>query len=788
MLPTSTSRLSSKPVFYTLLFMLGFWLSSVAQQKNGSIEGRIETEEQEPLPGISIRLESTSFGVTTDADGAFRLREVPAGAYTLRVSGVGYEARQVQVAVKAGERLLLHYQLNQKTQELSLVTITSQRNRSFSAINKIDVPVRDLPLSTSSVTSKTIEQRGMDDLGDAMKNTTGVRSNNTYGGFQHFTIRGFSNFVLLVDGVRDERHNISTSAPNTNLANVERIEVLKGPASVLFGHSALGGIINIVRKQPTADFKANFSASYGSFNTRRMRAGAGGSISSKLRYRLDFGVSNTDGFRQAGIATNNAYVALEYTPTSKDYFLLSIGANKDMYRTDSGIPVLAGGALVPGMDITTRYNDPADFLKHSRADFQLRYVREFSEHLKLSNQLSYSDDNIDYFSTEELTLNSRLDSITRSFPYYFNHLTKPLQNQLELTYDWTQGKVSQKVLLGYSLSYLDRKTYNGNIFGPGKNAKIPVIHPIENQGYISYYDTFYRATDETVHGIYLQDFIRFSDKIKALAGLRYDFFKGNYYTDQVDKDRNITSYGSTSTIARNALTYRLGLVYQPIEPLSLYASYSTYFKPSRRVAPNGETFDPETGYQAEVGSRFELSSRFSANASIYYMRKDHQVESLPGGVFKRVGSAESKGFEVEAQGNPVSGLDLTAGYTFTQAKYLPFASAEVNPVAGKTAVLAPKHMVNAWVNYTIQHKFLKGLNAGAGFNFQSDAFANSANTYQLPAYKTVDVALGYQISRVGLRANVNNLLNERYFTNVILTRQFYPGATRNYLLTISYQL
>ncbi|MDR6198016.1 TonB-dependent receptor [Siphonobacter sp. SORGH_AS_0500] len=788
MLPTSTSRLSSKIILSTLAFILSVWLKSYAQQKNGSLEGRVETENQEPLPGISIRLEATTFGVTTDAEGSFQLLNIPTGTYTLTVSGVGYEAHQTQVTVKAGERLPLRYQLNQKTHELSLVTITSQRNRSFSALNKIDVPIRDLPLSVSSVTVKTIEQRGIDDLGDAMKNTTGVRSNNTYGGFQHFTIRGFSNFVLLVDGVRDERHNISTSAPNTNLANVERIEVLKGPASVLFGHSALGGIINIVRKQPTADFRANFSTSYGSFNTRRMRAGAGGSINTQLRYRMDFGVSNTDGFRQAGVATNNAYVALEYTPTSKDYFYLAVGANKDVYRTDSGIPVLAGGALVPGMDITTRYNDPADFLKHTRTDFQLRYVRELTPHLKLSNQLSYSDDNIDYFSTEELSLNSRLDSITRSFPYYFNHLTKPLQNQLELTYDWNTGKISQKVLLGYSLNYLDRKTYNGTIDGPGKFAKIPVVNPIENQGYLNYYDTYYRATIETVHGIYLQDFIRFSEKIKALVGLRYDLFKGDYYTDQVDRERHVTSYGATSTIARNALTYRLGLVYQPIEPLSVYASYSTYFKPSRRVAPNGETFDPETGYQAEVGSRLELSSRFSANASIYYMRKDNQVESLSGGIFKRIGSAESKGVEIEAQGNPVAGLDLTAGYTFTQAQYLPFASAEVNPVAGNAAILAPKHLVNAWINYTIQQTTLKGLNAGAGFNFQSKAFANAANTYQLPAYKTVDAALGYQMSRVDIRANVNNLFNERYFTNVILTRQFYPGATRHYLLTISYQL
>ncbi|WP_234735075.1 TonB-dependent receptor [Tellurirhabdus bombi] len=758
------------------------------QSGQGAIKGRILAENDEALPGISIRLEGTTLGTTTRNNGSFELKNVAAGTYTLSVSGVGYTAQKQNITVRTNETTLLDYQLNSQTNELSEVTISSERRPAFATINKIAVPIRDMPLTTSSVSARTIEQRGVDDLGEAMKNTTGVRANNTYGGFQHFTVRGFNNFVLLVDGVRDERHNISTSAPSTNLANVERIEVLKGPASVLFGHSALGGIINIIRKQPTAEFKADFSAAYGSFNTRRMRAGAGGAINDKLRYRLDFGLSDTEGYRQFGVSTNNAYLALEYTPTAKDYFLLSIGANKDKYDTDSGIPMLPGSKIIPGLDIDTRYNDPADFLKNTRYDFQLKYVRQLSDKLRLSNQLSYYDDNIDYFSTESLTPNATLDSINRSYPFYFNHLTKPIQNQLELTADFNTGRVEQKVLVGYSLSVLDRRTYNGEIFGPGQFATVAVKNPILNQGYIDYRDVNYRATEETAHGIYVQDWLRFSEKLKALVGLRYDIFRGTYYTDLVDADRNVTQEGAKSTIARSALTYRLGLVYQPTQALSLYGSYSTYFKPSRRIAPNGETFDPETGYQAEIGSRLELSKRWSGNLSVYYMRKDNQVEALPGGVFKRIGSAESKGFEAEIQGNPLVGLDVTAGYTFTKAKYLPHANGEVNAAAGKKAVFAPENLLNIWLNYELQTTALKGLSLGVGANYMDQTFTNSANTYALPAYTVVDAALGYRVGRVGVRLNLNNALNERYFANAIFANQFTPGPTRNYLVTIRYSL
>ncbi|SHN40404.1 TonB-dependent receptor [Chitinophaga sp. CF418] len=786
------SRTNSKQAKKTFSFLLSFalLLSSILSfgAAPGRVSGSIQNEKGDAIAGISVRLEGTGYAAVTDGDGRFDIRNVQAGSYTLLASGVGHEAKKENIIVKEGQALELNYKLNISTNELSEVVSSAARRQAFSAVNKIDVPLRDMPVTTSTVSVKTIEQRGIDDLGEAMKNTTGVRANNTYGGFQHFTIRGFSNFVLLVDGVRDERHNISTSAPTTNLANVESIEVLKGPASVLFGHSALGGIINIVRKRPTAGFKADFSASYGSFNTRRIRAGAGGAINDKLRYRVDFGMSDTEGYRHSGSNTNNGYLALEYTPTSKDQFYLTIGANKDIYDTDAGIPMLEGSKVAPGMNVDTRYNDPQDFLKHTRYDFQLKYTRQLASNLRLSNQLSYYDDNINYFSTEELSFNPAMESLQRSFPFYFNHLTKPWQNQLELTYDFNTGPIGHKLLAGYSVSMLDRKTYNGEIFGAGLHATIPVNSPVLNQGYLSYTDVNYRATMENVHGIYLQDFIRFSDKLKGIAGLRYDIFNGTYYTDKVDADRNVTEHGVESTISKSALTYRLGLVYQPIDPLSVYGSFSTYFKPSRRVAPNGETFDPETGYQGEVGSRLELSGKWSGNLSCYYMRKNNQLEALPGGVYKRIGSAESKGFELEVNGSLLPGLDVTAGYTFSNAKILPFSSGETNKVAGKTVAFAPKNLVNAWVNYEIQNGAAKGFSISAGANYMDETFTNSSNSYVLPSYTVFDAALGYRIGRIGLRVNMNNLFNEKYFANAIFSNQFSPGATRNFLVTVRYSL
>ena len=237
----------------------------------------------------------------------------------------------------------------------------------------------------------------------------------------------------------------------------KRIEVLKGPSSVLYGHSALGGIINVVRKKPSYQQKASFSTSYGSFNTYEMTTGVGGPINSAIRYRADFGLTRTDGWRDFGTATNNASLALSADLSPNDRLDFSFQTNHDQYDTDTGIPVDENGKIVSGMDPETRYNDPQDYLKHKRFDLQLMYVHRFNQRMKLQNHLSWSYDDINYLSTEWLYFNATQDSITRGFPFYFNHTTATLQNQLDFSINFNTGRFQHKSLVGYSISVLESK-------------------------------------------------------------------------------------------------------------------------------------------------------------------------------------------------------------------------------------------------------------------------------------------------------------------------------------------
>ncbi|MCH2223663.1 MAG: TonB-dependent receptor [Crocinitomicaceae bacterium] len=668
-----------------------------------------------------------------------------------------------------------------------VVVQTDKKN--LPEVGKLRVKALDNPVVINSVNAKVIGQRNVSSLGDAAKSATGVRPINRYGGFQTFRVRGFNNFVMLVDGVRDERHNISTSAPSTNLANVERIEVLKGPASVLYGHSALGGIINIVRKKPTYKQKSNFKASYGSYNSYEMTVGNGGSISKNIRYRVDFGITRSDGWRDYGVETNNLSVMFDFTPTKKDRFELYIQGNNDLYDTDTGIPVDEDGNIIPGMNPETRYNDPQDYLKHKRADFQLKYTHMFNSNLKISNLASWSFDDIDYLSTEWLYFNATQDSITRGFPFYFNHVTKPVQNQFDLTYSFSTGNIEHKALVGHSFSYLDRKTFRGGVTGPGAFTTVSVVNPTLNQGHIEAYDDRVQVKEEMVNGFFLQDWIKVSNKIKALIGLRYDIFNGTYYTDDIDVNRNIINNGEKTEIPSTALTYRAGLVYQPIKDISLFGSYSNYFKPSRRIANDGTLFNPETGYQTEGGIKFQKGAILTGTVSTFYILKNNIVEKTTANEFKQIGSADSKGFEIDLESEPLKGLYIKAGYAFTDARVRAYELDSLQKInSGNKLRFAPEHMVNVWMSYEFTDGFVKGLGVGAGMNYVSDNYTDSDNTYSLPAYGILDATIFYQANRTRIGLNVNNVLDALYFTDAIYGNQFFLGQGRNIKLSFSYKI
>jgi len=702
----------------------------------------------------------------------------------IKMSSMGYVSRTMLFSELANKSTV---KLASSSQVLNEVSVNGKKRKVVS-INKIPIKNLDAPTTTNNVDSKILEQRNVTSLGEAVKSATGVRPINRYGGFQTFRIRGFNNFVLLNDGVRDERHNLSTSAPSTNLANIERLEVLKGPASVLLGHSALGGVINLVRKKPSKIQNGEFKVTYGSFNSVNMQGGIGGPITDKLTYRVDFGTTKTDGWRDFGVVTNNGAVVFKYEASDKDNIEVSFQANDDLYDTDTGIPMDENSKVVDGMDPETRYNDPQDYLKHKRKEFQLKYVHEFSDNLKLTEHFAWSDDDINYLSTELLEFNETKDFIKRAYPFYFNHTTNSIQNQLDLSYEFATGAIKHKSVIGHSISFLDRKTYRGDVIGEGTFSTISVINPILNQGHIEAVDTKVQVKEETVNGLYVQNWMDLSDKIKMLVGVRYDIFNGTYYTNNIDNNRDLIEKGVETEIPSNAFTYRAGLVYQPLKNTSVFGSYSNYFKPSRRIAPNDDIFDPEKGYQLEVGVKLEDANKYSVTLSGFYLQKNNIVERNTVKEYHQIGEADSKGVELDFYYEIFEDLSIKGGYAYVDAKVRDFDSEDLQAVKkGNKLNFAPEHMANAWLNYNKCKGFAKGLGLGAGFNYVGENYTNSSNTYKLPSYTTFDATVYYQLNNVRIGLNLNNITDKLYFTDAIYGNQFFSGMGRNIKASLGYK-
>ena len=608
-------------------------------------------------------------------------------------------------------------------------------------VTKLDVPMKYLPLSVNSLEAGSLEIRGIRNIQEATRFMPGIRIQTSYGAFQQISVRGFDHAVMMVDGIRDERSAINNSYPIPDLSSVESIELLKGPASVLYGHSAVGGILNIVRKAPSERPTVNARLAYGSFENKEATLGMGGKLVGPVNYYANVNYADQEGWRDNGNRRFSGYLALSAQITPDDRLEIRSGFNRDFYGTEIGLPPIMSNDIynttddqlylhkndmLPGLDREARYNNESDFMKNYGWNISGQYTHQFSEGMKLTDRLSFSADDINYFGTETLDyLESDepiydhyywkrpdekryicLDTVYLSYPLRFSHIAKTVSNSLELSGHFQTGEVKHNYMGGYAFVALNRNSYTGynlgdDVQGPGLYSHVSVYDP-HSMGYMTSKFSKATVTHHYANSLYLQDLLELGERWKVLAALRADFFR--YLSASADTPtgkREYESHGSFNRIRNKALTYRLGAVYLPHPNTSLYASFATFFKPIRtfyqdnvvyvdangeRFTPtrNEEVFKPEKGYQAEVGIKYDLNQLLHANASLFYIRKmnstttlsnnyEMEVDGQPvtGRVIGQVGTQDSKGFDFDVTLTPTPTLALTIGYGFERLQDSP---------------------------------------------------------------------------------------------------------------------
>lgn len=565
------------------------------------------------------------------------------------------------------------------------VEVLGSRSRQVELLN-MDVPLKYIPLTVTKLNGEALERKNILNLDDAVRFLPGVTVTDQLGAFQRFSIRGTSDAVVAVNGVRDER-SLMNNVPFGDLSSVESIEVIKGPASILSGHSVMGGVINIIQKKPTETFTANARITYGSWNIKQSTVGFGGKIYGPVNYRAHLHYSTGDGYRHVGADRFSGMLVLGAHISKTGYLEANVSFNDDRYRTEIGsAPIMPGdiyrtsdnGLLAknadpnPFADYHTIYNDLANNkMRRRNIDLSMQYTQPLTEWMKLRERFTYGHSDLDYTAIEGMKYRTstkpiykwyylnkdgktkqyiELDSLQSGDPLCFNPDSKGYTNTLELTGRIRIGAIGQNYTLGWNHSFFDYTQYNGyekgDVWGPGVKQMLSVKDPYLVRNWWDSKVSAVSIRQYVTNGIYLHDVIDINEQWKGMIGGRLDLYKYRSASAKTPDGRqhyNEEDRSEWKKVSTQAFSYRAGIVYLPASSVSLYLSASSYFKPQvrfydpkaiyydrnwNRFEPNaegGQVFRPEKGNQAELGIRYTLNDMLEANASVFYIRKYNVV-------------------------------------------------------------------------------------------------------------------------------------------------------------------
>ena len=724
----------------------------------------------------------------------------------------------------------------------------------------LDVPLRVLPLTVTRLSSETLERKNIYELQDAARFLPGVTVRDQLGAFYRFSVRGTNEAVIAVDGFRDER-SLLNNVPFGDLSGVESIEVLKGAAAVLSGHSVMGGVINIVRKKPTADFTAGARITYGSWEDKSAALDFGGKLAGPVTYRATARYANGEGYRHVGADRFSAMFSLASALGKTGYLEGTLSYSDDQYDTEIGAApthrydiygedgevFMPAGTRNPFADYHTVYGDfNNNLMERTVWDVSLTYTQKLASFMSLRERFSWNHSDLDYASVEGMSYRTDTADVFEGGYYYFDRqnnkyfidLTDSLAtgtplcfspdsrgwtNMLELTGEFRTGSVKHKYIFGFTYEYFNYTQYNGwddgDVWGPGMNQLVSLHHPHLARNWWDFKYSEASIREWRTSGIYLHDVLDISKKWKAMGSARFDFY--NYRTatatvtdgTQHYDDANRTEWKKVKT---SAFTGRAGLVFFPVEELSLYASIGSHFKPyntmyNRNViyldrngdvfdpsTDGGEVFKPEEGYQVEVGARYLLADLLDVNASLYYIRKNNVVKNLgtdnveEGGqlvektIQGQVGTADSRGFDLELTVRPLPSLQFTGGMGFQDYRvrkitvsdeYKDYTDASENERASGI----PRTTFYIYGDYTVPRGILKDLSLHLSGTFQDKIYTNVATNTYYPSLFLMDCGIFYTIrQRVTLALNIDNLLDKEYFKSTTVY-----GKPRSFSATVS---
>lgn len=637
---------------------------------------------------------------------------------------------------------------------------------------KTDTPLLDVPQSVSVVTRARIDDQALHSLADVLRYVPGATVGQGEGNRDQITLRGQNTTAdFFLDGVRDDVQYYRS------LYNIERVEVLKGPFALIFGRGGSGGIINRVQKAPIADaLRVTASGSANTFGAWDVAADVNAPISANAALRVNGYYEDLANHRD--VFGGERYAINPYLAVDLGQWKLGLSYEyvHDDRVTDRGIPSVATVAGQPNRPVAGHRNTFVGVPGINRTGLEAHIVKarldgELAENLNWSTTLLYGDYDKYYANAYANGAATGDNGTVELFAYTDPTRRENFIAQTNLLWDFGFGGIDNKVLLGleYGDQHSANQRRNGTLSNNRLNLASPVYPTVTFGGLVR--DT---VSDVTVFSAYAQDQISIGAHFDVVVGLRYDRFKITG-TDLI---------GTPRPFARTdeKVSPRAGLIFKPRENISIYGSYSQSFLPR-----SGDQFLTMTAAQAnlapekftnyEVGAKWDIRPGLNATVALFQLDRTNATTPNPANVAETivVGATRTKGVEMALTGRILPGWQASAAYTYQDAV-----------LKGNDAVRlaqVPEHQVALWNRYD----FSPMVGAGLGVIHQSSQFAairTAANTTRLPGYTRVDAALYLKPSdRLELQLNVENLLDETYFSDAHNNNNISTGAPINARLT-----
>ena len=804
------------------------------EQKQGAsaeIRGQITDNNGNPISEATISVKGQKRAVRTKANGYFTLSVLPSGETTIVVHAIGYAAQQRTLKLTNKSYQGVDFVLQERSDALPTVDVMGRREQSYkNSISfvgtKTATALKDVPQSINYVTKELILDQGTITVNDVVRNMSGV---NPYSFYNDFSIRGFRatgnrNSGNLVNGMRTQ----TSLWRQSSLANIERVEVIKGPASALFGNAAPGGVINRVTKKPLDVARQSVTLTTGSFGTTRAYTDFTGPLNDKktLLYRLNLGYENTDGFRDLqGLTSYIVAPSFTYRASKQTQLNIDMTYVNHQGKLDRGVAVFGDGSLF-SRPISATQSAANDYLRENSVNLSFALSHRLAQGLLFNSTYlfsSYDEDLLEHSQDNAFVKKADgkdnpslvLMRVTQRQRHFRNN---NFNNYL--TWDVTTGAMKHKLLVGYDhfntqlapgSSYIEAggyllknggtaKTFNVKksldyLLDENKNPRtnVPAFDLNSSAGnryqdiskYI-YESKDVKPSDQYTNGVYLQEQLTWH-KLQLLLGARMEWF-----TD-VTQNKN----GSESKTHQHAFTPRVGLVYSVVPSTNVYATWIRGFEPqSVAVQSNpgsGGPFDPVESELWEIGAKGEyLNKRLSVTTALFSLRQKNTlynagVSGQPD-LMVPIGEELSRGVEFDVSGRILPYWSIMANYAFNVAEIskAPEGTKDLNLQRPGT----PRHSANLWTKFIVPAGMLRNLGIGVGLNGVSERkgqVGRRENVVSYPGYALLNLALYYKVQEVQIQVNLNNALNKQYYISGYDRLRSFPGAPRNINLTINYR-